>query len=54
MESVVKTDDPLDISNFSLESLPKRELTSTEKWMKYLGFGLGIGVFLTIYYLPTP
>jgi solute carrier family 13 (sodium-dependent dicarboxylate transporter), member 2/3/5 len=48
------THDPLDISNFSLENLPKKKSTSSEKWMKYLGFPMGIIAFLLIYYMPLP
>ncbi|MBL6989211.1 MAG: anion permease [Bacteriovoracaceae bacterium] len=54
MSGTQTVSDPLDISNFSLADLPPKKVTDAEKWMKYVGFVLGIVVFLAIYYMPKP
>ncbi len=51
---LAKIDDILDLSRNKLSQVPDRKLTASERWMRYLGFPLGIAVFLTLYYMPTP
>lgn len=47
-------DDLLDLSKHKLSTIPERQSTATERWMKYLGFPLGIVVFLLLNHMPTP
>lgn len=49
-----RIDEILDLSRNKLSQVPEKKLTSGERWMKYLGFPLGILVFLSLYYMPTP
>ncbi len=49
-----KIDEILDLSRNKLSQVPEKKLTSSERWMKYLGFPLGVLVFLSLYYMPTP
>lgn len=44
----------LDLDRHKLSVIPKKKATGSERWMKYLGFPLGMIVFLTIYYMETP
>lgn len=44
----------LDLSRNKLSHVPDKELKTSERWMRYLGFPLGILVFLSLYYMPTP
>jgi sodium-dependent dicarboxylate transporter 2/3/5 len=44
----------LDVSKHKLSSVRTKTLTPTERWMQYLGFPLGILVFLGLSYMPTP
>ncbi|HOW45950.1 MAG TPA: DASS family sodium-coupled anion symporter [Candidatus Aminicenantes bacterium] len=47
-------DDLLDLDKHKLAQVPERKANATERWMKYLGFPLGIAVFLLIFYMPLP
>jgi hypothetical protein len=49
-----KLDELLDLDKHKLATIPERKANPTEKWMKYLGFPLGIAVFLLLFYMPTP
>lgn len=49
-----KLDDLLDLDKHKLATIPERKSNTTEKWMKYSGFPLGIAVFLLLLYMPTP
>lgn len=49
-----KLDDLLNLDKHKLATIPERKANPTEKWMKYLGFPLGIAVFLLLFYMPTP
>jgi anion transporter len=53
---VASTDyDPLDMSNYRIEQLPKKEKSAFEMWMEKTGGPLAIVAFLFIYYiLPLP
>ncbi len=53
MTAAHKTD-LLDLSKNRLADLPTRPSSKGDQWMKYLGFPLGIGLFLVLFYLPTP
>lgn len=44
----------LDLSKHKLSQVRTKTLTPTEQWMQYLGFPLGILVFLGLTYMPTP
>jgi len=48
------TDDPLDLSRHRLSQIAEKVPTRSERWMKYVGFPLGILAFLALYYMPTP
>ena len=47
-------DQLLDLDRHKLSVIPKKKATASERWMKYLGFPLGIIAFLMIYYMETP
>nr|MEE4267870.1 DASS family sodium-coupled anion symporter [Candidatus Krumholzibacteria bacterium] len=49
-----RIDEILDVSRNKLSQVPDKKLTASERWMKYLGFPLGILVFLVLFYMPTP
>lgn len=49
-----RLDELLDLDKHRLAAIPDRKPNPTEKRMKYLGFPLGIAVFLLIFFLPTP
>jgi sodium-dependent dicarboxylate transporter 2/3/5 len=49
-----KIDEILDLSRNKLSQVPERHLTASERWMRYLGFPIGVLVFLSLYYMPTP
>ncbi len=49
-----RIDEVLDLSRNKLSQVPEKKLTPSERWMRYLGFSLGILVFLILYYMPTP
>ena len=49
-----KIDQMLDLSRNKLSQVPEKNPTASERWMKYLGFPLGILTFLTLYYMPNP
>jgi sodium-dependent dicarboxylate transporter 2/3/5 len=53
-ESNRKLDDLLDLDKHKLSTIPERQSNTTERWMKYYGFPLGIAVFLLLLYMPTP
>jgi sodium-dependent dicarboxylate transporter 2/3/5 len=44
----------LDLEKHKLSEVPAKRLTKSERWMKYVGFPIGIIVFLAIYYMPLP
>lgn len=46
--------DPLDMSQYRIDRLPKREWSSTEKWLAKLGIPLAVGLFVLFGYLWTP
>ncbi|MBU0554260.1 anion permease [Myxococcota bacterium] len=43
--------DLLDMSQIKLSDIRPKKRTTTERWLKYLGFPLGIAAFLAIYYM---
>lgn len=47
-------DDLLDLSKHKLSTVAERQPSGVERWMKYLGFPVGIGLFLLLYTMPTP
>jgi anion transporter len=47
-------DDLLDLDKHKLANVPERPPTPSERWMKYLGFPLGLAVFLLLFYMPLP
>ena len=47
-------EDLLDLSRNRLSQIAEKIPTRSERWMKYLGFPLGILFFLLLYYMPTP
>ena len=47
-------DQLLDLDRHKLSVVPKKKMTPSERWMKYLGFPGGILAFLLIYYMETP
>jgi anion transporter len=49
-----KIDEILDLSRNKLSEIPEKMPTASERWMRYLGFPVGILVFLLLYYMPTP
>jgi len=53
-QTVEKIDELLDLSKNKLSHIPPKKLTRSEQWMKYLGFSIGVLVFLLIYYMETP
>lgn len=50
MESKMNVFDPLDMSNYKIEKLPKLEKSPFEKWMARLGFPLAAIAFVVLYY----
>ncbi len=44
----------LDLDRHKLSQIPKKKPSKSERWMKYLGFPLGIAAFLAIYYPAAP
>lgn len=44
----------LDPSRHRLSQAVERPPSGNERWMRYLGFPLGIGAFLVLLYVPTP
>ena len=46
--------DVLDMSQYRIDRLPKREWSTTEKWLASLGIPLAVGLFLLFGYLWTP
>jgi sodium-dependent dicarboxylate transporter 2/3/5 len=49
-----RIDEILDLSKSKLSQVPPKKRTQGERWMQYLGFPLGMLVFLSLYYMPTP
>ncbi len=47
-------DNLLDLDRHKLSVIPKKKITKSERWMKYLGFPGGVLVFLLIYFMPAP
>ena len=47
-------DELLDLDKHRLSVIPQKKSTVSERWMKYLGIPVGIAVFLSLYYMPTP
>lgn len=43
----------LDMSRMTLSSKMRAPHTASERWMEYLGFPVGIAVFLALYYMPA-
>lgn len=52
--ALARIDEVLDLSRNKLSHVPEKRLTPSERWMRYLGFPLGVLVFLLLYYMPTP
>jgi anion transporter len=50
--SLEKIQNLLDIDKMTLSSDSRKAKSGTERWMKYLGFPLGIVVFCLLYYMP--
>lgn len=50
--SLKQVQELLNMEKMSLSSASREARTNTERWMKYLGFPVGIMVFLLIYYAP--
>ena len=50
MESKVNVFDPLDMSNYKIEKLPKLDKSPFEKWMARLGFPLAAIAFVVLYF----
>jgi sodium-dependent dicarboxylate transporter 2/3/5 len=44
----------LDLSRTKLSVVTTRKGTKSERWMRYLGFPVGVAVFLALYLMPTP
>lgn len=51
--SLQRVQELLNMEKMSLSSDSRVARTSTERWMKYLGFPVGIVVFLAIYFMPA-
>lgn len=49
-----KEADPLDLDSIKLSKISEKKSSALERWMKYLGFPLGILAFLLIYFMPSP
>lgn len=49
-----RLDDLLDLSRHRLSNVAERVPSRSERWLKYLGFPLGILAFLALYYLDRP
>ncbi|MBE0565745.1 MAG: DASS family sodium-coupled anion symporter [Krumholzibacteria bacterium] len=49
-----RIDEILDLSRSKLSEVPDKLPTTSERWMRYLGFPAGVAAFLVLYYLPTP
>lgn len=47
-------DELLDLSRNKLSEIPEKKATAGQQWMRYLGFPVGVAVFLALYYMPTP
>ncbi|HNV72306.1 MAG TPA: SLC13 family permease, partial [Candidatus Ozemobacteraceae bacterium] len=47
-------DELLDLDRHKLSHIPKKTPTASERWMKYLGFPVGLLLFLWIYFSPVP
>lgn len=54
IEQQRELDQLLDLDRHKLSVIPKKKATPSERWMKYLGFPLGMIAFLMIYYMETP
>ncbi|MCK9629468.1 MAG: SLC13 family permease, partial [Bacteroidales bacterium] len=50
MDSKVNVFDPLDMSNYKIEKLPKLDKSPFEKWMARLGFPLAAIAFIVLYF----
>jgi di/tricarboxylate transporter len=50
--SLEKIQSLLDMDKMTLSSDSRKAKSGTERWMKYLGFPLGIVVFCLLYYMP--
>ena len=42
------------LDRFELPSRQRPPASALDRWMRYLGFPIGIAAFLWVYYLPTP
>ncbi len=49
-----RIEDLLDLEKHKLSVIPERKSSPAERWMKYLGFPVGIAVFLALYFMPLP
>lgn len=49
-----RIDEILDLSRNKLSEIAPKQLTPSERWMRYLGFPAGVAVWLLLYYMPTP
>jgi sodium-dependent dicarboxylate transporter 2/3/5 len=49
-----KVDDLLDLSRHRLSDAGERTASPSERWLKYIGFPVGILAFLLIYYMDRP
>ena len=54
MNNGERLEDMLDLEKHRLSVIPKKEPSTSERWMKYLGFPIGIIIFLLIYNMSTP
>ncbi len=46
--------DLLDLSKTKFSAEPKTDLSTSERWMRYLGLPLGLAVFAAILFMPPP
>lgn len=53
-EKNVSLEELLDLDKHKLSVVPQKKYTTGERWLKYLGFPIGILAFLWIYTMPTP
>ena len=51
---LARIDEVLDLSRTKLSEIPEKTLSTSDRWMRYLGFPLGVAAFLALYYMPTP
>ena len=54
MDIIEQTFDPLDMNQYKIEKLPKREKNKTEKFLSFIGPPLALIVFLLLAFVLKP